>query len=76
MGNHDQHGRLIAAFLREMSRLEGKTIFECVESSFPFNRCLGQGSIEAPRLSNEGHADPGRRGRKVDKESNVNPFGL
>ena len=25
-------------------------MFECVESSFIFNRCLRQGSVEAPRL--------------------------
>ena len=25
-------------------------MFECVESSFVFNRCLRQGSVEAPRL--------------------------
>ena len=34
----------------EMSELEGKAMFGCVESSFVFNRCLRQGSVEAPRL--------------------------
>ena len=33
-----------------MSGLEGKATFECVEGSFAFNRCLRQGSVEAPRL--------------------------
>ena len=38
--SHDIHGWLIAALLREMSGLEGNAMFECVESSFNFNRCL------------------------------------
>ena len=46
----NMHGWLIAALLREISRLEGKAMFECVESSFNFNRCLCQGSAEAHRL--------------------------
>ena len=50
MDSHNTHGRIIAAFLREMSGLSGKAMFECVESSFAFNRCLRQGSVEAPRL--------------------------
>ena len=33
-----------------MSGLEGKAMFECVESCFSFNRCLRQGSVEAQRL--------------------------
>ena len=48
--SHDQHGWLIAAILREVSGLDGKAMFDCVESSFTFNRCLRQGSVEAPRL--------------------------
>ena len=50
MDNHSTHGWIIAALLREMSGLSGKAMFECVESSFAFNRCLRQGSVEAPRL--------------------------
>ena len=50
MDSHNTQGWLIAALLREMSGLSGKAIFECVESSFAFNRCLRQGSAEAPRL--------------------------
>ena len=50
MDNHNTHGWIIAALVREMSGLSGKAIFECVESSFAFNRCLRQGSVEAPRL--------------------------
>ena len=48
--NHDAYGWLIVALMREMSRLEGKAMFDCVECSFAFNRCLRQGGIEAPRL--------------------------
>ena len=47
--NHNSHGWLIAAFLREMSERSGKPTFECVESSFDFNGCLRQGSVDAPR---------------------------
>ena len=47
MDNHNTHGWLIAALLREMSGLSGKATFECVESGFVFNR---QGNGEAPRL--------------------------
>ena len=48
--SHNIHGWLISALLREMSGLEGGSMFECVESSFTFNPCLRQGSVEAPRL--------------------------
>ena len=50
MESHNIQRWLIAAHLREMSGLEGKAMFECVERSFNFNRCLRQGSVEAPRL--------------------------
>ena len=50
MDSHNTHGWIIAALLREMLGLSGKAMFECVESSFAFNRCLRQGSVEAPRL--------------------------
>ena len=50
LDGHNTHGWIIAALLREMSRLSGKATFECVESSFVFNRCLQQGNVEAPRL--------------------------
>ena len=50
MDSHNAHGWLIAALLREMSGLEGKAMFECVESCFTFNKRLRQGSGEAPRL--------------------------
>ena len=48
--HHDTHGWLIAALFREMSGLEGKAMFECVENSFVSNRSLRQESVEAPRL--------------------------
>ena len=47
---HGTHGWLCAALLREMSGLSGKATLECVESNFSFNRCLRQGSVEAPCL--------------------------
>ena len=50
MDSHNTHGLIIAALLRDKSGLSGKAMFECVESSFDFNRCLRQGSVEAPRL--------------------------
>ena len=42
------HGWLISALLLEMSGLEGQAMFECVESTFSFNRRLRQGSVETP----------------------------
>ena len=50
MESHNTHGWLISALLREMSGLVGQAMFECVESKISFNRCLRQGSVEAPRL--------------------------
>ena len=50
MESHNTHGWLIAALWREMWGLESKAMFECVESSFTFNLCLRQGSVEAHRL--------------------------
>ena len=49
MDSINTHGWLMAALLREMLGLDGKAMFECDESSFAFNRCLRQGSVEAPR---------------------------
>ena len=50
MDNHKTHGWIIAALSREMSGMSGKSMFEWVESSFAFNRCSRQGSVEAPRM--------------------------
>ena len=50
MDSHNTHGWLIAALLSEMPGLQGKAMFECVESSFAFNRRLRQGCVEGPRL--------------------------
>ena len=50
MKNHDRYVWLIAALLREMSWLEEKVIVDCMNSSFTFNRCFRQESVEAPRL--------------------------
>ena len=50
MGSHSTHGWIISALLRKVAGLKGQAMFECVESRFLFNRCLRQGSVEAPRL--------------------------
>ena len=47
--DHDVHGWIIAAFLREMAGLEGQATFECVESKFSLARCTRQGSVEPPQ---------------------------
>ena len=44
------HGWLISNLLREMSGLQGRATFKEDDTSFEFNRCLRQGSIEAPKL--------------------------
>ena len=49
LDDHNTHGWLIVVFVREMSGLSGTASFESVESRFSFNRCLRQGSVEAPR---------------------------
>ena len=50
MGDQNVHGWIVAALLREKAGLEGQTTFENVECTFPFARCIRQGSVEAPRL--------------------------
>ena len=47
LDSHNTHGWLIAALLREMSGLDCKAMFVCVESSFRLNKCLRQGRVEA-----------------------------
>ena len=46
--DQDVHGWVTAAFLREMTGLEGHTDFENVESKFKFTRCICQGDVGAP----------------------------
>ena len=53
MEDHNVHGWIIVALLREMAGLEGQATFESVESEFSFARCIRQGSVE------NCHADPG-----------------
>ena len=43
MEDHNTHGWIISALLREMCGLESQAMFECVESNFSFARCLRQG---------------------------------
>ena len=44
------HGWLMSALLRKMSELQGRAIFEEVDTSSDSNRCLRQGSTEASKL--------------------------
>ena len=50
MDDHDVHGWIIAALLREMMGLEELATFESMESKFSFVRCICGGSADAPRL--------------------------
>ena len=68
--NHNTHGWIISALLREMVGLEGQAMFECVEVNILFNRCLRHGSVEAPRLWQK----PGECEGSVGKEKNGHPF--
>ena len=50
MGDQNVHGWIVAALLREKAAgLEGQTTSENVECTFPFARCIRQGSVD-PRL--------------------------
>ena len=52
MDDHDVHGWIIAALLREIAGLEGQAIFESVEGErSSVVRCIRPGSVEATRLS-------------------------
>ena len=42
VGDHDVHGWMIAALLREIAGLEGQATFENVERTFSFARCIRQ----------------------------------
>ena len=48
MEDHDVHGWIIAALLREMGGLEGQAKLESVEGTFSFAKCVRQGGIECP----------------------------
>ena len=50
MDRHGYHGWQISSVLREVSGLQGNATFEQVDTSFTFNRCLRQESIEALKL--------------------------
>ena len=68
MDNHHTHGWIIVALLREMSGLSGKAIFGCVESSFAFNPCLRQGSVESPLVAEDDSPDLGQCGKGMVEE--------
>ena len=50
MCDHQVHGWIISDLLREMKSPERKATYENLDCSFPFTRCIRQGSVEAPRL--------------------------
>ena len=50
MDEYVEYIRHLDAPVPQLAGLPGKAKFECVESSFAFNRWLPQGSVEAPRL--------------------------
>ena len=71
MDSHNTHGWSIAALLREMSGLDGRAMFECVESSFCFQWMLATGERGGPSLvAEDGHSDSGQCGRRKDDEKN------
>ena len=49
-GDQHVHGWITAGLPREIAALEGRALFEHVESKFQFTRCIRQESVEAPRL--------------------------
>ena len=63
-----------------MVGLEGRATFENVECTFPFTRCVRQGSVQTPRLwlkmamhilwnvEEDGKKRKGRRGREEEEE--------
>ena len=75
MESHDTHGWIVLALLREMCGLDGQAMFGCVESIFSFNRCLCQGSVEAPRLRQRMVTKPLANVEEPwNKEKNGHPF--
>ena len=72
--SHDTHGWLIAAFLREMSGLEGKAN---VRMQIRFQSVSPPGECRSsPFVAKDGHAAPGQCGRRVGKKKNGSPLGL
>ena len=78
MGDHDVHGWIVAALLRETACLEGQARYESAESTLSFARCIRQGSCRSPQaLAQNGHVDPGkcrtRMGEEKDGRACGNP---
>ena len=68
--DHNVLTSVVAAFLREMTGLEGLTMFECVENEFSFDRCIRQGSVEASQnMAGHVHTDPGKCGHFCGEQS-------
>ena len=65
MEDHNAHGWLISAFLREMARLEGQATFE---KYFFFRQLLSPGERRSPQIvAEDGHAALGKSGRGTGK---------
>ena len=62
MEDHDGHGWIIAALLREMAGLEGQATFESVESKFSFCEMHPPRERRSPPVwAENGNADPGEK---------------
>ena len=48
MEDHNTHGWIMSALLREMAELEGQALFECVESKFSFDRVFAKVASKLP----------------------------
>ena len=76
MDNHNTHGWIIAALLREMSGLSGKDMFECVESSFVFQSLLATGKRGSSTLvAEDGNPDFGQCGGRMDEAKKTGSYG-
>ena len=58
--NHDRHGWLIAALLREMSGLEGKAMFECVRAVSLSIDVSARGASKLHIVAKDDQAAPGQ----------------
>ena len=77
LDNHNTHGSIIAALLREMSELSGKAMFECVESSVAFQPMLTTRKRASPTVvAKDGHPDIGKCGGRMDETTKRCPYGI
>ena len=77
MKSHKKHGWLIAAFLREMSGLEGKAMSQmCRQLFYSQSMSAPRKCRSSPTVANDGCAASGLRGRKVETERRGSLVGL